>query len=28
VSWSFGTNSGTVTGEGAGGSGESPTGVS
>ena len=28
VSWSFGTNSGTITGEGAGGSGESPTGVS
>ena len=28
VSWSFGTNLGTVTGEGAGGSGESPTGVS
>ena len=28
VSWSFGTNSGTVTGTGSGGSGESPTGVS
>ena len=28
VSWSFGTNSGTVTGSGSGGSGESPTGVS
>jgi len=28
VSWSFGTNLGTITGEGAGGSGESPTGVS
>ena len=28
VTWTFGTNSGTVTGAGAGGSGESPTGVS
>ena len=28
VTWTFGTNSGTVTGSGAGGSGESPTGVS
>ena len=28
VSWSFGVNLGTVTGEGANGSGESPTGVS
>ncbi len=28
VSWSFGTNLGTITGEGSGGSGESPTGVS
>ena len=28
VTWTFGTNSGTVTGSGAGGSGESPIGVS